>query len=489
MIKNSQRKKEKRAAAKWLLSLIGEDWGERVQPRGADSPRPIHVNTNKRFEAVISQNSRKKTVVPSGRFAELLDALSWQPVGEEEERTSGIWLERLSQRLIIDHFDGVPREFRINGEIIIKPETVYFTGRRTKRGETCLTLLMVDIDAHKVGGPKEAMEFAGYLRNNFFPSCYIEVSTNGNGAHIFFIIDKTDWADVDYNAMLRSFDAWLKGILAETGIPLDCVEIKGNCATVSWKDGIPKHRMGTLAKLPREWERFGELRASPIYTAHQLLALTTANPVKEKEAPRVQKMRQSGSVPCRGIDPERIEGWISLAKWLLPTDVHVGQSAWNRLVVTAEDVGVFCALLEFVGKHMNEDGTVPWKRTKGLWDCLCERGVIRRSFNAKRFAWIRRMLNGAGLVDIQDPTYVIGERAAKWSPSEKFWELASSINKEEEREQYFTETAFVIDPQEAWKKGIPLMLVGIQAMEMAERRRMEELVEAIICPAGWILAA
>ena len=64
----------------------------------------------------------------------------------------------------------------------------------------------------------------------------------------------------------------------------------------------------------------------------------------------------------------------------------------NRLVVTAEDVGIFCALLEFVGKHMNEDGTLPWARTKGLWDCLYERGVICRSFNAKRFAWIRRML-------------------------------------------------------------------------------------------------
>ncbi len=37
------------------------------------------------------------------------------------------------------------------------------------------------------------------------------------------------------------------------------------------------------------------------------------------------------------------------------------------------------------------------------------------------------MLNGAGLVEVQDPTYVIGERAAKWSPSAKFWSLASSI--------------------------------------------------------------
>ena len=42
---------------------------------------------------------------------------------------------------------------------------------------------------------------------------------------------------------------------------------------------------------------------------------------------RSQKMRQSGSIPCHGIDPERIERWIEVAKRLLPADVHVGKSA------------------------------------------------------------------------------------------------------------------------------------------------------------------
>ena len=72
-----------------------------------------------------------------------------------------------------------------------------------------------------------------------------------------------DWQDAQYNAVLREFDHWLKGVFAETGIELDGVEIKGTCALVSWKDGVPKHTTGTLAKLPREWERFDELRASP----------------------------------------------------------------------------------------------------------------------------------------------------------------------------------------------------------------------------------
>ena len=350
---------------------------------------------------------------------------------------------------------------------------------------------MLDVDAHKVGNLENAMEFAGRLRDRFLPDCYVETSTNGKGSHVFLVVDKTDWADADYNAVLRELDRWLKAVLAETGIELDTIEVKGTCATVSWKDGMLKHVAGLLAKLPREWERFDELRQSPKYTAHQLLALVHDNPIEATElAPKVQKMRQSGSIPCRGIDPERLERWIDVAKRLLPTDVHVGKSADNRLVVTSEDVGIFCALLEFVGKHMNEDGTLPWARTKGLWDCLHERGVICRSFNAKRFAWIRRMLNGAGLVEVQDPTYVIGERAAKWSPSAAFWELASSLDhKEGEEEQDFTETCSEVDPQEAWERGVPLMLICVSTKETAERRRIDELVEAIVGPCNWNLAA
>ena len=162
------------------------------------------------------------------------------------------------------------------------------------------------------------------------------------------------------------------------------------------------------------------------------------------------------------------------------------KSASNRLVVTSEDVGIACALLEFIGKRMNDDGTLPWARTKGLWDRLYERGAVSRAFNAKRFAWIRRFLNGAGLTDVQDPTYVIGERAAKWSPSERFWSLATFLDhKEGEGEQYLAETS----PHECWERGIPLVLVGVTSRETAERRRMDEMVEAIVCPIGRKMAA
>ena len=283
MIKNSQRKKEKRAAARWLLTLIGEDWGIRVLPAGADELRPVHANVNKRFEAVIgSRQTARQVASGKGMFDELV-TVPWEDAAQEEAPARRAWLQRLSQRRIIRHFEGVPRQFRIGGETVVKPETYYFTGRRTRKGETCLTLLMLDVDAHKVGNLDNAMEFARRLKERFLPDCYVETSTNGKGAHVFLIVDKTDWADPDYNAVLRELDRWLKAVLAETGIELDTVEVKGSCATVSWKDGMPKHTAGLLAKLPRKWERFDELRSSPTYTAHQLLALMKANPIKTIE--------------------------------------------------------------------------------------------------------------------------------------------------------------------------------------------------------------
>ena len=252
---------------------------------------------------------------------------------------------------------------------------------------------------------------------------------------------------------------------------------------------MPKHTAGLLAKLPREWERFDELRRSPVYTAHQLLALVHDNPIEAGACAKVQTCASRGAFLVTGSFPSE---WKAGSTWR--NGCCLRRSVWaralnNRLVVTAEDVGIFCALLEFVGKRMNEDGTLPWARTKGLWDCLYERGVVRRSFNAKRFAWIRRFLDGAGLVEVQDPTYVIGERAAKWSPSGKFWELASSLDKEGEGGQDLSETSLEMDPQECWPKGVPLVLIGGPARETAERRRMDEMVEAIVGPCNWNLAA
>ena len=88
MIKNSVRQKVKlcrmRKEAKWLLTLIGEDWGIRVLPAGEDKLRPVHANVNKRFEAVIgSRRTERRVVAGKGMFDELV-TVPWKDAVQEE---------------------------------------------------------------------------------------------------------------------------------------------------------------------------------------------------------------------------------------------------------------------------------------------------------------------------------------------------------------------------------------------------------------------
>jgi hypothetical protein len=69
--------------------------------------------------------------------------------------------------------------------------------------------------------------------------------------------------------------------------------------------------------------------------------------------------------------------------------------------------------------------------------------------------------------------------------------LASSLSLDPggEGEQDLTETPVVDDPLECWEMGVPLVLVGFVDAKTAERRRMDELVEQIVCCKAWKLAA
>ena len=276
-------------------------------------------------------------------------------------------------------------------------------------------------------------------------------------------------------------------MLAETGIELDGVEMKGSCATVSWKDGMPKHTAGTLAKLPREWERFDELRASPTLHRPPAPGDGPRQPGQDEgAAPKMQKMREIGE---HSLSRDRSRENRTLdrgGETVAACGCPCRRTTENRLVVTERGRRNLLRLAG-VRRQAHERGRhLALGEDERLWDCLYERGVVRRSFNAKRFAWIRRMLNGVGLVDVQDPTYVIGERAAKWSPSEKFWELASSLDhKGGEGGQDFTET-LRYRPSGVLGTGRSARPGGVTAKETAERRRMEELVEAIVGPATGI---
>ena len=154
-VKNSQRKKEKRAGeAKWLLTLIGEDWGIRVLPAGADELRPVHANVNKRFEAVIgSRRTGRQVASGKSMFDELLSVPWEDAVARGSPRSPHLAatpLPTADHAAFRGRAPGVPHRGRDRHQA----RDLLLHGRRTRKGETCLTLLMLDVDAHKVGNLK-----------------------------------------------------------------------------------------------------------------------------------------------------------------------------------------------------------------------------------------------------------------------------------------------------------------------------------------------
>ena len=95
---------------------------------------------------------------------------------------------------------------------------------------------------------------------------------------------------------------------------------------------------------------------------------------------------------------------------------EVGRS--SRAVIVAEDVQVTLAILRACTLHMNTDGSMPLKRTQAIWEAIHAAGDTTRAFCYHRFAAIRNMLSGLGLLDWEDETYQFG-KACRWSASEK----------------------------------------------------------------------
>ena len=207
------RRKHKRrepSIYKWLRDRTsGIDYGFELHDE--KGKHPIHLNRN---EEVLAH------------FARI----------QAKQRS---WLSRMSNQQFSDHFTNAA--------------TFYFAGAaEPKKPET---LVLIDIDCKKTGTLDGAMAFAEFLKNEHFPNLYIEVSTHGNGAHGFFVLEKCDLEPEYINdILLHRLQSWLREILKERDFDVENVEIKGTLPVVVWGNEyreVTNYRSGTLAKLPR----------------------------------------------------------------------------------------------------------------------------------------------------------------------------------------------------------------------------------------------
>jgi hypothetical protein len=382
---SSSERRQVRAAARWIRERVSHvDWGRKMPDEEAGKPVPKPVNLKEQVRPYLAGN--------------------W-----------GSGVRKLTLAAVIRHLVG--------------EDTAYFTANSL--GDE--TLLMVDIDCHARGTLEGATQFAEYLKRNYFPDLYYEVSTHGNGIQGFVVVDRRLWKDADYKAVVRDAEKWLKRVLRRTTFDVEDVELKGTPLVVSWggrRREVRDVTYGFLAKMPRDWRRLAEWRSTTRMTAHDLRRLPELFPVPEAE-PEPQPQREApvrkvakGSVSGKLVDPEAIRKLEPLAQELLRlgTPKVTGQS---RAVVVAEDVQVTLAVLRACTLDMNADGSMPMARVKAIWDAAYRAGDTSRAFSFRRLAAIRDMLSDMGLLEWEDETYSFG-KACKWRASK---ELMGMIEK------------------------------------------------------------
>jgi hypothetical protein len=154
---------------------------------------PIHLKTNARIEA---------------HFANLRLYDDEECLVPKKNRRTYL-PHKLVTRVLREHASG--------------EQTYYFAGSEKPN---CRALIMIDVDCHKSGSPEGAMAFVSYLRAHHFANLYYEASTNGRGAHAYFLLEKGGLSvPAIKNVLLKKLQPWLNHLAK--GFDLELVEIKG----------------------------------------------------------------------------------------------------------------------------------------------------------------------------------------------------------------------------------------------------------------------
>lgn len=445
------RKAKKKSIYRWLRERTSSvDYGFRY------NGHPIHCNTNE----------------------QVLDAFK-----------GGKWLSRMKNEKFDEHFSG--------------DKTFYWTGNGSPKFPE--TLLNIDIDCHKTGTLAGAIAFAEYLRDTLFPNLYFEISTNGNGVHGYIVIEKADLGATILNELSRRLQQHLRQILSTTNFDVQDVEIKGTCPVFVWGDRkgeLQNYTSGTLAKFPREFHRFDELRNTTRLSYLNLLKLPVVEKIKplpcDMQGVRPERPPVAGSISGKVIGPEELaelDGhYRKVAEALM--EEHVLKTT-GRTVATVEDLAIFLMLLRYFTKNMNRDGSLPYARFKGLWSSVFESGDVGRSFEDKRFATLRNYLSSLGLLDWQDDKYTLGltdsdgnkhkGKASRWQASKLLMSLLDWQEHEKQQEQECAGGTV----EEGRREGAPL--AGTQVREIIRsltRQSFSDIPRPVINdnPLSWVLS-
>lgn len=208
-------------------------------------------------------------------------------------RNFAIWLYEYVDRYnygIIDPKTGTPRfayssrfirkcfERRDSGRIKLRLMHIkehlagnyhYYTTRRSSN----ISLLMIDIDAHE--GQNDAIDVAYWVIQHYHPDAYIEPSSNGEGIHLYFLVDFSYVKRVDAISLIASYASNLAMTIQAEGFKSKLCCINGGYTEASYNNNQYEYNnRSALAKIPcpRSQEAFNQLKSVPIQSVEDIVS-------------------------------------------------------------------------------------------------------------------------------------------------------------------------------------------------------------------------
>jgi len=393
----------KRTSLSWLKSVVSEiDLGQKVFSKKRGKYHPVHLNKNREIKAHF-------------------DRLRWG---------IGSWLKhKWTGNVITSHCAG--------------EETYYFAG--ASESYKPYTLVMIDVDCHSHGTLEGALSYLEHLREEHFPNLYFEPSTNGNGGHGYFLLDKEETSAPGCKPVLKNqFQSWLNELASDFDVEL--VEVKGLPPELSWgteQYELLTYKSGVLAKVPRGLvDRFDEVRKTTVLSVADLRKLVVVQTTENTADKRPTPAACGGSFSGHHFSEEHLAGLKERGKYYAVAEALLSGAELttrSRAKVTVLDMAIALMLGEFFTTNMNSDGSLPTTRWQALWNCLFEENAIDRAWDHKRFKLLRDRLSSLGLIEWEDHSYSIGwktpdgekvpGRAAKWKFSAELMDkLAISVD-------------------------------------------------------------
>jgi hypothetical protein len=416
-----------------------------------------------------------------------------------EDRGDGILRKR--NDTMIDIINGRTHPFSITNDMLSRHEFGYSTLYATAKPRAEEMLLCLDIDVQKSqkrGSPEGARRLVEWLKAKWFPNLYWETSRSGEGVNGYFVL-RSQMKDMRMvRNHLKLLQTTLNAVAHEEGFDVEAVEVKGHPLEAFWSGGrCTSVTQGLLYRLPRHiYENADALMNTTVLSWDEMLDIIAYHP-----APKAKPVQQSHEK--RGVRDVRTSGSRVGFFYMVESDVHLIQPnghlhSWgesivrsfgqgkgtisisSRTVVTVEDVAACLLILRFCAKHPNADGSLPWARVQSCWNSLYEHGLIKRPFNDRRYAAIRRILDRMHWIKWERREYCPGFGAARWTLTKEAMELldweemfvGTSFLSRGERAN-LSETGWLADLVMSDQKDLKLVIDPILAVPWDEIRLLE----------------